>query len=70
MSEGFGLGDGMNDLSGTPGLATSKVTEAQRPNRGQTEAGRWPGAGTVVRLLLLALGLIVVVGWVLTAINA
>lgn len=70
MSEGFGLGDGINDLSGTPGLADSQVTEAQRRNRGQTEAGRWPSAGTVLRVLLLALGLVVVVGWALTAINA
>ncbi len=70
MSEGFGLGDGICDLSGTPGLADSKVAEAHRRNRGQTETGRWPDAGTVLRVLLLAFGVIVVVGWALTAINA
>jgi hypothetical protein len=70
MSEGFGLGDGSNDLSGTPGLADSTITEANRRNRGRTTAGRWPDVGTVLRVLLLAVGLIVVVGWVLTAANA
>ncbi len=69
MSEGFGLGDGMNDLSGTPGLTESKVRVAQRRHLGQTEAGRWPNAGTVLRILLLAVGLIVVAGWALTAIK-
>ena len=69
MSEGFGLGDGSNDLSGLRGLADSKVSEAQRLQRGSVGMGRWPDAGTVVRVLIAGLVGIVILGWAITAMN-
>ncbi len=69
MGEGFGLGDGNNDFSGLPGLADSRVSDAQRQRPRHVESERWPDAGTVLRVLALVVGAIVLVGWVLTALN-
>jgi hypothetical protein len=67
MSEGFGLGDGFNDLSGVHALAESKVSDAQRATRRHITGDRWPSAGTVFRALALLVGAVVVGGWLLTA---
>ena len=69
MAEGFGLGDGNNDFSGLRPLAESKVSEAQGRHRGHVDTGRWPGAGAVLRVLLLAFGAIVLVGWLVTVVR-
>ncbi|OGO59231.1 MAG: hypothetical protein A2V85_02515 [Chloroflexi bacterium RBG_16_72_14] len=69
MGEGFGLGDGQYDLSGTPGLADSRASDARQTHRDRLSIGRWPSAGTVVRVWLLAFLAIVVIAWTLTAIT-
>ncbi|MEW6225778.1 MAG: hypothetical protein AB1627_14235 [Chloroflexota bacterium] len=69
MGDGFGLGDGQYDLSGTPGLADSRASDAQRSHRDRVDIGRWPTAGAVVRVALLVLIVVVVIGWVVTAIT-
>ena len=67
MSDAFGLGDGINDLSGTTGLAESRVPRASGHQR---DSSRWPAPGGVVRVIGVTLAAIVVLGWLLTAINA
>ena len=69
MSEGFGLGDGSNDLSGVRGLTDSKVSDARRREPGATNEGRWPEVGSVIRVLLAAFVVVVILGWAITAIN-
>lgn len=69
MSDSFGLGDGVNDLSGTPGLAESRVADAQRERSSHLEAERWPSTGTILRRLGLVLLALVAIGLALTALN-
>ena len=70
MSDGFGLGDGNKGYSGLRGLAESKLSELQNREQNPHEAGRWPAAATVLRMLVLAIGAIVVLAWILTAVNS
>ncbi len=63
----FGLGDGSNDLANAGALAESLAADARQPRREVADTGRWPAAGTVVRVILLAGIAVVVAGWVLTA---
>ena len=70
MGEAFGLGDGSNDLSGTSGLAESRPAEAGRQERQVADRGRWPGPGTVLRVVGLCFLALVVGGWLLTVLNA
>jgi hypothetical protein len=70
MSEAFGLGDGMNDMGNIRPLAESAVADARRKRHGHCDTGRWPGAGTVVRVLVLSFVAIVCGGWLLTVLNA
>lgn len=51
-------------------LATTKVDEAQRRGRTRLDTGRWPSAGTVVRVVVLSLAAIVVIGWLLTLLSS
>jgi hypothetical protein len=61
-----------NSYSGMSGLADSKVSETDRRARGMRGlgAGHWPSGWTVVRVVGLAIGAIVVLAWVLTAVNS
>ena len=60
-----------NSYSGMSGLADSKVSETERrAQRRGLVAGRWPSGRTVVRVLGLTVGAVVVLAWVLTAINS
>ena len=61
-----------NTYSGMSGLADSKVAETEARARGAhgLVTGRWPTGRTVVRVLGLAIGALLVVAWVLTAINS
>lgn len=70
MSEGFGLGDGMNDLSNMSGSTDAKLAEARRTQRHATDMGRWPSAATVVRVIAIGVAAIVVGGWLVTLITA
>jgi len=70
MSEGFGLGDGMNDLTHTRAMTDAKVAEATRMPRHPTDMGRWPRGATVVRLILAAAAAIVIGSWLLTLLTA
>ncbi|MFI5292916.1 MAG: hypothetical protein ACHQ02_08615 [Candidatus Limnocylindrales bacterium] len=70
MSDGFGIGDGAFDLSVAQGQAEAAVADARRARPDSIGVGRWPGIGAVLRAML-AIGLtIVLLGWVLTALNA
>ena len=70
MAEGFGLGDGMNDLGSTGALAESSVSDARRRHHRRPDPGAWPSAGTIVRAVILVFMAIVAAGWLLTALNA
>jgi hypothetical protein len=70
MGEGFGLGDGMNDLGSTRALAESAVSDAQRRRHGRLGTGRWPSVGTMLRIIVAIFVAIVLIGWLLTALNA
>jgi hypothetical protein len=61
-----------NSYSGISGLADGKVAETEARARGARGivTGRWPTGRTVVRVLGLAIGVLLVVAWVLTAINS
>jgi hypothetical protein len=68
MSEGgYGLGDGMYNLSNLPGLADAKEREAHVPKREHIDAARWPSVGSVLHWSGLALLGLVVAGWILAA---
>ena len=69
MSDAFGLGDGPRDLSTISAQAEAAVADARRPRSDRVGTGRWPGIGTVLRLLLAIGGAVVVLGWLLTAVN-
>ncbi len=64
-------GDQRNSYSGMSALADSEASEIERRARGARglASGRWPSGRTVVRVVGLALGGLVVLAWVLTAIN-
>jgi hypothetical protein len=70
MSDAFGLGDGPRDLSTARAEADAAVTDARRPRPDRIASGRWPSVGAVVRFTVVVAGAIVVIGWLLTAINA
>ena len=61
-----------NSYSGISGLADGKVAEAEARARGARgpASGWWPSGRTVVRVVGFALGGLVVLAWVLTAINS
>lgn len=69
MSHGFGLGDGPRDLSNVGALADAQVADAQRARSHLVDQGRWPGAATVVRVLVAAFVAVVVLGWFVTAVQ-
>jgi len=60
-----------NSYSGMSGLADSKASETERRARGARGVveGRWPSGRTVVRVVAGIVGALVVLAWVLTAIN-
>jgi len=70
MSESFGLGDGMNDLTHTRAMTDAKVAEATRMPRHPTAMGRWPKSATVVRVIVVAVAAIVLGGWLVTLLTA
>lgn len=61
-----------NTYPGMSGLADSKVSETERRARGARGlvTGHWPSGRTMVRVIALALGGVVLVAWVLTAVNS
>ena len=65
----LGQDDGNQSLANARLVATTQVEEAQRRAKGRMGAGRWPGAGTVARLALTLIVAIVIIGWLLTALN-
>jgi hypothetical protein len=69
MSDSFGLGDGPRDLSSVGALADTQVADARRGAPHLVDQGRWPGATTVVRVLIAAFVAIVVLGWIVTALQ-
>lgn len=70
MSDAFGLGDGPRDLSTAQATADAAVADAQRPRPDRITTGRWPGIGIVLRVMLAIGGAVLLLGWLLTAINA
>jgi hypothetical protein len=60
-----------NSYSAMSVLADSQASEIERQTRGARglASGRWPSRRTVVRVVGLALGGLVALAWVLTAIN-
>ena len=61
-----------NTYSGMSGLADAKVSETEqraRRVRGLV-TGRWPSGRTMVRVIGFALGGVVFMAWVVTAINS
>ena len=70
MGEGFGLGDGMNDLSNVGAVAEAEVTEAQRRGPHARPTSGWPGIGTILWVLLVGLVAIILLGWTVTAITS
>ena len=67
MSDGFGLGDGMNDLGSTRALAETRVADARHTPPHVADTGRWPDVGTVLRVLALVALVILVGSLLLTA---
>ena len=64
-----------NDL-GTQGeliskaaLGDAKAKDALREAPIHRQPGWWPEAGTVARFILVVIGVIVLIGWLLTALN-
>jgi hypothetical protein len=70
MGEQWGYGDGMNDLGRARPLAESTVSDGSRRRPNHLDADRWPAVGTVLRVIGLVLLALVILGWVLTALNA
>lgn len=68
MTGPLGLGDG--NFQGYRSLAETKSADAQRPQLNRVDEGRWPSIGTVLRLLALICLAIVLLGWLLTVLNA
>jgi hypothetical protein len=52
-------------------LSDVKAKDATRfdPQRAHRTIGWWPQAGTVAKFILVVLGVIVLIGWLLTALN-
>jgi hypothetical protein len=69
MSEAFGLGDGNNDLSTVGAMAEAQVVASQRRQLHHADVRRWPRAHTVVRLVATLVVAVVLLGWILTAVN-
>ena len=70
MSDGFGIGDGALDVTLAEANAQAIVADARRRRPDRIESGRWPGIGTVLRVMLALTAAVVVFGWLLTALNA
>jgi hypothetical protein len=68
MAEGFGLGDGVNDLGSTAVLAERRAA-ARRRSPGLIEIDEWPAPGSVLRVFGLTVMAILLLGWILTAIG-
>ena len=68
MSEGFHVG--ANDALNARALAEARAIEAGLPSKRHIDAPRWPGAGTLVRRVGLAILAIIVAGWLLTLLSA
>ena len=65
----LGQDDGNFGIQGARATAESRVTDARRAGNRVRRLGWWPQAGTVTRFVLVALGVIVVIGWLLTLLN-
>ena len=70
MSEGFGHGDGMNDLGNTFGLSESKVSDARRAAPHTQDTSDWPGPRRLILAIVIAVAVVVGGGWLLTLLNA
>lgn len=70
MSDSSG-GFERNTYSGMSGLADSTASDIERQAREARGpvAGRWPSGRTIVRVVGLTIGAVVILAWVLTAIN-
>jgi hypothetical protein len=66
----LGQDDGYNALSTVRANAETKAADAQRQPRRHIESPRWPSGATLLRVFGLAVVVIVLVGWILTALNA
>jgi hypothetical protein len=66
----LGQDDGDNALSAVRAKAEAKAADAQRPLRRHIESPRWPSGATILRVVGVAVVAIVLVGWILTALNA
>ena len=70
MSDGFGLGDGMNDLTHTIAMTDAKVAEARRTSQHTPDAGRWPGPSRLFRVIGSVFLALVVGGLLITLVTA
>jgi hypothetical protein len=66
----LGQDDGYNALSTVRANAETKAADAQRRPRHHLESPRWPSGATMLRVLGLAVVVVVLVGWILAALNA
>ena len=60
---------GRYDPASSLGLADTKVADARRPTR-RVDRGRWPSIVTVLRAFAVSFLLLVIAGWILTAVAA
>lgn len=65
----LGQDDGNLGLGHARALGDVKVAEARQAGNGIRQLGWWPQAGTVAKFILVILGVIVLIGWLLTALN-
>jgi hypothetical protein len=71
----MGFGNDMlkqGELISESGMASGRAADATRlsADRVHRRPGTWPSAQTVVRLALVAFVAIVVIGWILSALNS
>lgn len=67
-NEGVNLGD----LLARSGMAQPNAADATRltPDRRHRQPGSWPKGQTIVRIGLVAIVAILVIGWILSALNS
>ena len=65
----LGQDDGYQGLVNAGALGKVKAAEAREAGNGVRQLGWWPQAGTVAKVILAVLGVIVLIGWLLTALN-
>jgi hypothetical protein len=68
MSESPGLGD-FTHVSNVGIDAEATVAEAMRHQPHQIEATRWPGPAMALRVVVALIGIVIVIGWIVTAFN-